>query len=162
MSGHPANRGPTRPLHTPSCNTPLVLPERKPTVSAQVITRDQAQAKEKDMGSQSSIPSESNTSNRNSWKAHRARRAASKKRQNEKEQSSMEGQNQTCEPVPLNKSRKYYEGNEGNTTLPIEYVGHSNLAILDCGSGVAIATKKVWEQLGKARLKANMHETAVS
>ena len=153
MSGHPANRGPTRPLHTPSCNTPLLLPERKPTVSAHVITRDQAQAEEKDMGSQSSVPSESNTSNQNSWKARRTRRAASKKRQNEKEQSSMEGQNQTSEPVPLKKLGEYYEGNEGNTTLPVEYAGHSNLAILDYGAGVAIATKKVWENWGRPDLK---------
>ena len=49
-SGHPANRGPTRPLHTPSCNTPLVLPKRKPTVSTQVITRDQAQANREGYG----------------------------------------------------------------------------------------------------------------
>lgn len=30
-------------------------------------------------------------------------------------------------------------------TLPVEYAGHSNFAILDCGAGISVVTKKVWE-----------------
>ena len=117
------------------------------------ITSAQDKAKEQEMGKQDNVPSESDKSNKNSWKARRARRAASKKRQNEKEQSTKEGQKQTIEPIPLNKEGEYYEGDDGNTTLPVEYAGHSIFAILDCGSGVAIATKKVWEIWGKPPLK---------
>ena len=49
------------------------------------------------------------------------------------------------EPVPLNKVGDYCEGEDGNTTLPVEYNGHKNLAILDSGAGIAIVTKQVWE-----------------
>ena len=53
----------------------------------------------------------------------------------------------------MTKLGAYYEENEGNTTLPIEHTGNSNLAILDGGAGVAIATKKVWENWGRLDLK---------
>ena len=48
-----------------------------------------------------------------------------------------------CEPVPLNKVGDYCEGDNGNTTLPMEFNGVKSLAILDSGAGVAIATKQV-------------------
>ena len=41
----------------------------------------------------------------------------------------------------------------GNATLPVEYAGHNHLAILDCGAGIAIAKKGVWERWGKPYLK---------
>ena len=47
------------------------------------------------------------------------------------------------EPVPLNKVGDYYEGDDGNTTLPVEFNDVKSLAILDSGAGVAVATKKV-------------------
>ena len=46
-----------------------------------------------------------------------------------------------CKPVPINKVEEYCEGEYGNTTLPIEYGEPSSVAILDSGSGVAIAIK---------------------
>ena len=58
-----------------------------------------------------------------------------------------------CEPVPLNKVGDYYEGDDGNTTLPVEFNGVKSLAILDSGAGVAIATKQVWESWGKPALR---------
>ena len=53
------------------------------------------------------------------------------------------------QPLPINKVRNYCEGEDGNTTLPIEYEGVETLAILDSGAGVAIATKGIWEQWEK-------------
>ena len=58
-----------------------------------------------------------------------------------------------CEPVPLNKVGDYCEGDDGNTTLPVEFNGVKSLAILDSGAGVAIATKQVWESWGKLALR---------
>ena len=58
-----------------------------------------------------------------------------------------------CAPVPLNKVGDYCEGDDGNTTLPVEYKGVRSLAILDSGAGVAIATKQVWEAWGKPALR---------
>ena len=52
---------------------------------------------------------------------------------------------QKSEPVPINKVGDYCEGEDGNTTLPVEFNGHKSLAILDSGAGVAIATKQTWE-----------------
>ena len=45
-----------------------------------------------------------------------------------------------CELVPLNKVGDYCEGDDGNTTLPIEINEVKSLEILDSGVGVAIAT----------------------
>ena len=53
------------------------------------------------------------------------------------------------EPVPINKVGEYCEGEDGNTTLHVEYNGHKSLAILDSGAGIAIATKQVWEACHK-------------
>ena len=58
-----------------------------------------------------------------------------------------------CEPVPLNKVGDYYEGDDGNTTLPVEFNGVKSLTILDSGAGVAIATKQVWESWGEPALR---------
>ena len=58
-----------------------------------------------------------------------------------------------CEPVPLNKVGDYYEGDDGNTTLLVEFNEVKSLAILDSGVGVAIATKQVRESWGKLALK---------
>ena len=57
------------------------------------------------------------------------------------------------EPIPINKVGDYCEGEDGNTTLPVEYNGMKNLAILDSGAGVAIATKSVWEQWGRPAIR---------
>ena len=37
--------------------------------------------------------------------------------------------------------------------LPVEYAGHSIMAILDGGAGMSIVTKKVWELWGKPTMK---------
>ena len=58
-----------------------------------------------------------------------------------------------CELVPLNKVGDYCEGDDGNTTLPMEFNEEKNLAILDNGAGVAITTKQVWESWGKPALR---------
>ena len=44
-------------------------------------------------------------------------------------------------PVPLNRVGEYCEGEDGNTTLPVEFQGVTNMAILDSGAGVAMTTK---------------------
>ena len=61
--------------------------------------------------------------------------------------------NVRCELVPLNKVGDYNEGNNSNTTLPIEYNDVQNLAILDSGAGVALITVQVWEAWGKPALR---------
>ena len=38
-----------------------------------------------------------------------------------------------CEPVPINKVGDYCEGEDSNTTLPIEFNEVQSLAILDSG-----------------------------
>ena len=48
----------------------------------------------------------------------------------------------TYEPVPLNKVGDYCEGEDSNTTIPVDFNGKQTLAILDSGAGVAIATKR--------------------
>ena len=53
------------------------------------------------------------------------------------------------EPVPLNKVGDYCEGEDSNTTIPVDFNGQQTLAILDSGAGVAIATKRIWESWGK-------------
>ena len=58
-----------------------------------------------------------------------------------------------CEPVSVNKVGDYCKGEDGNTTLPVEFNEVKSLAILDSGAGVAIATKGVWESWGKPALR---------
>ena len=48
-----------------------------------------------------------------------------------------------CKLVPLNKVEYYCEGDDGNTTSPVEFNEVESLAILDSRAGVAIATKQV-------------------
>ena len=50
-----------------------------------------------------------------------------------------------CELVPINKVGDYCEGEDSNTTLPVEFNEVKSMAILDSGAGVAIATKDVWD-----------------
>ena len=57
------------------------------------------------------------------------------------------------EPVPINKVGEYCEREDGNTTFPVEYNGHTSLDILDSGAGIAIATKQVWEAWGKPAIR---------
>ena len=56
-------------------------------------------------------------------------------------------------PVPLNKVGEYCEGDDDNTTIPVEFAGKRSVAILDSGAGVAIATKRIWENWGKPALR---------
>ena len=48
-----------------------------------------------------------------------------------------------CEPIPLNKVGDYNEGNDSDTTLPIEFNEVQSLAILDSGAGVALITIQI-------------------
>ena len=57
------------------------------------------------------------------------------------------------EHVPINKVGNYSEGEDGNTTLPVKFNDIKNMAILDSGAGVAIATKQIWESWGKPALR---------
>ncbi len=50
------------------------------------------------------------------------------------------------EPVPINKVGDYCEGEEGNTTLPVECNGVQTKAILESGARIAILTKQMWEK----------------
>ena len=59
----------------------------------------------------------------------------------------------TYEPVPLNKVGDYCEGEDSNTTIPVDFNGQQTLAILDSGAGVAIATKRIWESWGKPAIR---------
>ena len=58
-----------------------------------------------------------------------------------------------CEPVPINKVGDYCEGEDSNTTLPVELNEVKSMAILDSGAGVAIATKDVWDAWGNPALR---------
>lgn len=51
--------------------------------------------------------------------------------------------NVKCEPVPINKVRNYCRGEDGNTTLLVEFMEVKSLAILDSKMGILIATKEV-------------------
>ena len=53
-----------------------------------------------------------------------------------------------CEPVPINKVGDYCEGEDSNTTLPIEFNEVQSLAILDSEASLAIATKDIWDSWG--------------
>ena len=64
-----------------------------------------------------------------------------------------------CEPIPINKVGDYCEGEEGNTTLPIEFGKHKCTAILDSGARVAIVTKQVWESWGKPPIRKTRTKT---
>lgn len=50
------------------------------------------------------------------------------------------------EPLPLNKARDYCKGEDGNTTLLVEFNVCTNIAILNSGAGISIATKIMWEE----------------
>ena len=56
-------------------------------------------------------------------------------------------------PVPSNKVGDYCEGEDNNTTLPVEFNEVKSMAILDSGAGVAIATKEVWDAWGNPALR---------
>ena len=51
--------------------------------------------------------------------------------------------NLRCELVYLKKVGDYNEGNDSNTTLPVEYNDVQSLAILDSGARVALITVQV-------------------
>ena len=55
--------------------------------------------------------------------------------------------------VPVNQVGDYYEGVDGNTTLPLEYSQVKSLTILDSGAGVDIATKSIWRAWEKQAIK---------
>ena len=52
------------------------------------------------------------------------------------------------ELVPLNKVGDYCEGEDGNTTLPVEYDNHKSLAILDSGVGIVEQSPNKCGKLG--------------
>lgn len=58
-----------------------------------------------------------------------------------------------AKPLPVNKVGDYCEGEEGNTTLPVEYNGVKTKAILDSGAGIATLTKQTWEKWGKHAIR---------
>ena len=58
-----------------------------------------------------------------------------------------------CEPIPINKVGDYCEGEDSNTTLPVEFNDIKSIAILDSGARVAIATKSVWDAWGNPALR---------
>ena len=49
------------------------------------------------------------------------------------------------EPIPIIKVGDYCEGEDSNTTLPVEFNEGKSMAILDSKAGVKIATKNVWD-----------------
>ena len=152
-SGHLANRGPIEPLHSTAPHKPLGASNKEQETCAQEKSVAQAIAMEPEVGKCGDMPEKNKKSKKEIWKERRARRAASKKIQNEKGQSVLERQKPAIEPVPLGKQGNYYEGESENTMLPVEYAGHSIMAILDGGAGMAIITKKVWELWGKPTMK---------
>ena len=66
---------------------------------------------------------------------------------------AMKHTKKVVEPIPVNKVGDYCEGEDGNTTIPVEFAGQTSIAILDSGAGVAIATKNMWESWGKPALR---------
>ena len=66
---------------------------------------------------------------------------------------AMKQKAKVVEPILVNKVGDYCEGEDGNTTIPVEYAGQTNIAIMDSGAGVAIATKNMWESWGKPALR---------
>ncbi|MCO5587465.1 hypothetical protein L7F22_041414 [Adiantum nelumboides] len=63
------------------------------------------------------------------------------------------GDQTKAQPVRINKVGDYCEGEEGNTTLRVEYNVIKTIAILDSGTRIAIATKHIWEEWGRPVLK---------
>ena len=45
------------------------------------------------------------------------------------------------------------EGEDNNTTLPVEFNDNKSTVILDSGAGVAIATKSIWDAWGNLALR---------
>ena len=66
---------------------------------------------------------------------------------------AMKQTTKVVEPIPVNKVGDYCKGEDGNTTIPVEFAGQTSIAILDSGAGVAIATKNMWESWGKPALR---------
>ncbi|MCO5571674.1 hypothetical protein L7F22_025421 [Adiantum nelumboides] len=71
------------------------------------------------------------------------------------------GDQTKAQPVPTNKVGDYCEGEEGNTTLLVEYNGIKTIAILNSRARVAIATKQILEKwdipaLRKTRMKLQL------
>ncbi|MCO5566310.1 hypothetical protein L7F22_019987 [Adiantum nelumboides] len=60
----------------------------------------------------------------------------------------LESPRKDARPVPLNKVGEYCEGEDGNTTLPVEFNEVTTKVILDSGAGIAIARKAIWEKWG--------------
>lgn len=48
--------------------------------------------------------------------------------------------------INFNKIGKYYEGEDTNTTLPIEHNEIRTVSILDCGAGISNITKEMCKQ----------------
>lgn len=69
------------------------------------------------------------------------------------EVQNLENPKQDSKPVPLNKVGEYCEGEDGNTTLPIEYKGVKTVAILDSGA-VLLLPPKQFGKNGKNQLFA--------
>ena len=60
--------------------------------------------------------------------------------------NSLKRANQTptkVQHVPLNKVGDYCKGEDGNHTLPIEYIDVPTLTIVDSGARIAITTKNI-------------------
>ena len=150
--GNPAIRGPTEPLHSSSHHAPSEERKNEPVVSIQDMTTAQEKPKEQAVEEQGNVPSK-NKKKSETWKERKARRAASRQRQNKKDSKESEIKGHILGPMPLNKPGHNYEGEAGNPTLPVEHAGHSIMAILDCGAGVSVVTKKVWDTWGKPALR---------
>ena len=65
-------------------------------------------------------------------------------------------------PMPINKvSLKTKENELGNTTLLVKFNDCKAIAILDTRAGVSIATKSIWQKMGKIGLEKNLHATSI-
>ena len=79
-------------------------------MSAQDKSTAQTIAMEPEIETCRDKPEKNKKRKKESWKERRDRRAASKKKQNEKGQSVLERQKPTIEPIPWDKQGDYYEG----------------------------------------------------
>lgn len=55
----------------------------------------------------------------------------------------------SIEPIEISKVSGIQGKYDRNTTLPIEYEGVKSVALLDSGTGINIATKRIWQKGGK-------------